>query len=453
MAKKKKTTFECGACGYQTSKWLGKCPECGAWSSFVEIQENTAAYHGQDIAVSPPESISQIEHTAQVRYSSGMPEFDRVLGGGFVPGSLVLVGGEPGIGKSTMMLQVCEKLAHSGKRILYFSGEESPAQIKMRGDRIGAGSDELFISSEVTVSAILAQIEQHKPAMVIVDSIQTVFSEDISSAPGTVSQIREATTKFLFTAKRSGIPFIVIGHITKEGAIAGPKTLEHIVDTVLYFEGERFHARRIVRAVKNRFGSTNEIGIFEMTATGLVPVPNPSAVFISERARDTAGSAIICALEGTRAILLEVQSLAADSNFGTPRRMAIGVDLNRLHLLLAIMEKRLDFAIQRDDVYVNITGGFAVTEPAADLGISMAVASSFLNKPLAEKDVFIGEIGLAGEIRSVAQLEKRVREARAMGFERAVVPAGLQRSIRKLATEKFHVVEVATLKQAFDFIF
>jgi DNA repair protein RadA/Sms len=453
MAKRKRTTFECGSCGYQTAKWLGKCPECGAWSSFLEVPEEAPVYHGQNLAAMAPQAISKIEKSVHPRYSSGMEEFDRVLGGGFVPGSLVLVGGEPGIGKSTMMLQVCEKVAHTGKRVLYFSGEESPTQIKMRGDRIGAISEELFISSEVTVAGILSLVEQHKPSMVIVDSIQTVFSEDISSAPGTVSQIREATTKFLFSAKRSGVPFIVIGHITKEGAIAGPKTLEHIVDTVLYFEGERFHARRIVRAVKNRFGSTNEIGIFEMTATGLVPVPNPSAVFISERARDTAGSSIICALEGTRAILLEVQSLAADSNFGTPRRMAIGVDQNRLHLLLAIMEKRLDFAIQRDDVYVNITGGFAVSEPAADLGVCMAVASSFLNKALGEKDVFIGEIGLAGEIRSVAQLEKRVREARAMGFDRAVVPAGLRKNIRDLARKDFQIVEVATLKQAFDLIF
>ncbi|NOZ12953.1 MAG: DNA repair protein RadA [Acidobacteria bacterium] len=450
---KKKTSFECSACGYQTSKWLGKCPECGAWSSFLEVPEKMPVYHGQDIAAATPEPINEIERAVHFRYSSGMPEFDRVLGGGFVPGSLVLVGGEPGIGKSTMMLQVCEKLAETGKRVLYFSGEESPTQIKMRGDRIGAVSGNLYISSEVTVSGILSQVERHKPSMVIVDSVQTVFSEDISSAPGTVSQIREATTKFLFSAKRSGIPFIVIGHITKEGSIAGPKTLEHIVDTVLYFEGERFHARRIVRAVKNRFGSTNEIGIFEMTASGLVPVPNPSAVFISERARDTAGSAIICALEGTRAILLEVQSLAADSNFGTPRRMAIGVDQNRLHLLLAIIEKRLDFAIQRDDVYVNITGGFTVSEPAADLGVSMAVASSFLNKPLGEKDVFIGEIGLAGEIRSVAQLEKRVREARAMGFERVIAPSGLSKNIRELANREFQIAEVATLKQAFDLIF
>ncbi|RLE17987.1 MAG: DNA repair protein RadA [Acidobacteria bacterium] len=453
MAKKKKATFECGACGYQTSKWLGKCPECGAWNSFLEVPEESAIYHGQDLSVAAPQPISKIEKSEHPRYSSGIPEFDRVLGSGFVPGSLVLVGGEPGIGKSTMMLQVCEKLAHTGKRVLYFSGEESPSQIKMRGDRIGAVSDNLFISSEVTVAGILSLVEQHKPAMVIVDSIQTVFSEDISSAPGTVSQIREATTKFLFAAKRSGVAFIVIGHITKEGAIAGPKTLEHIVDTVLYFEGERFHARRIVRAVKNRFGSTNEIGIFEMTADGMVAVPNPSAVFISERAREAAGSAIICALEGTRAILLEVQALAADSNFGTPRRMAIGVDQNRLHLLLAIMEKRLDFAIQRDDVYVNITGGFAVSEPAADLGVCMAVASSFLNKPLGEKDVFIGEIGLAGEIRSVAQLEKRIREARAMGFERAIVPGGLRKNIRDLATKEFQIAEVATLKQAFDLIF
>lgn len=451
MARKKKTIFECESCGYRSSKWMGKCPDCDSWNSFLEVKEAAEPeYRGQALSTDGPVPICDIDTEQVDRISTGMGEVDRVLGGGVVPGSLVLIGGEPGIGKSTLMLQVCQKLAENNCRVLYMSGEESPNQIRIRGSRVGCEHPEILVSGEVTVEGILAQMEKEKPGLIVIDSIQTVFSTELTSAPGTVSQIREATTKFLYAAKRSGIPLVIIGHITKEGAIAGPKTLEHIVDTVLYFEGERFHSRRVVRSVKNRFGSTNEVGIFDMTGKGLVGVPNPSAVFLSERATDAAGSAVISAIEGTRAILLEVQALAADSGFGNPRRMAIGVDANRLNLLLAIMEKRLDFAIQRDDVYVNITGGVSVVEPAADLGIAFAVASSFLNRSLDVEDIFVGEIGLAGEIRSVAQLEKRVREAKAMGFKRAFVPPKLTGDVKALGKGGFTLEPVSSLKEAFD---
>jgi len=451
MMGKKKTIFECESCGHRSSKWMGKCPDCGSWNSFLEIKETPEpVYRGQALSTEAPIPICEIDQAQVDRIMTGIGEVDRVLGGGIVPGSLVLIGGEPGIGKSTLMLQVCQRLAESDLRVLYLSGEESPNQIRIRGGRVGCEHPGILVSGEVTVEGILSLMEKEFPGLVVIDSIQTVFSTELTSAPGTVSQIREATTKFLYAAKRSGVPLVIIGHITKEGAIAGPKTLEHIVDTVLYFEGERFHSRRIVRSVKNRFGSTNEVGIFDMTADGLVGVPNPSAVFLSERATDAAGSAVISAIEGTRAILLEVQALAAESGFGNPRRMAIGVDANRLNLLLAIMEKRLDFAIQRDDVYVNITGGVSVVEPAADLGIAFAVASSFLNRSLAVEDIFVGEVGLAGEIRSVAQLEKRLREAKAMGFKRAFVPPKISAEIKSLAGKGFLLEPVATLKEAFD---
>lgn len=447
---KRKTVFECEACGYRSSKWMGRCPDCGGWSTFLERKETEEpAYRGQVLSQDPPRPIHEIREETVDRIETGNSEVDRVLGGGLVPGSLILIGGEPGIGKSTLMLQVCQLLAKQGRKVVYFSGEESPSQIRIRGDRIGCTNGNILVSGEVTVEGILDQLAS-SPGLAVVDSIQTVFSKSLTSAPGTVSQIREATTKFLYAAKRSGIPLVIIGHITKEGSIAGPKTLEHIVDTVLYFEGERYHSRRVIRSVKNRFGSTNEVGIFDMTAGGLEPVPNPSAAFLSERAHEAAGSAIVSAIEGTRAILLEVQALAAESGFGTPRRMGIGVDANRLHLLLAIMEKRLDFAIQRDDVYVNITGGFAVQEPAIDLGIAFAVASGFMNRPLDPEDLFVGEVGLSGEIRSVSQLERRLREARSMGFKRAFVPPGFPDQVKALENDRFRIEPVKTLRVAFD---
>jgi len=452
---KKNTKFECEHCGYQTAKWMGKCPDCNSWNSFIEIREEVSK-NKRNSSLSKqikPLPLTAVSKETVTRIPSGISEFDRSLGGGFVPGSLVLIGGEPGIGKSTLMLQVCKNIADKNQKVLYFSGEESPSQIKMRGERINSLSDNILMSGEITINGILKQIEELQPSLVIIDSIQTMYSPDLSSAPGTVSQIREATHKFLISAKSSEIPFVVIGHITKEGSIAGPKTLEHIVDTVLYFEGERFHSRRIIRAVKNRFGSTNEIGIFEMTELGLIPVTNPSDVFISERTPETTGSSIISALEGSRALLVELQALVTETSFGNPRRMAIGVDVNRLQMLLAIMEKRLDFAIQRDDVYVNAAGGFSVNEPAADLGIAFAIASSFLEKPLAIEDVFIGEIGLSGELRTVSQAEKRIKEAKSLGFKRVFIPFTTNKQITKIQTQKFQIIMSKTLREAFNSYF
>ncbi len=451
----KNTKFECEHCGYQTTKWMGKCPDCNSWNSFIEIKEvkNKGKRQSSLSKLAKPLPLSAVENETVTRIETGISEFDRSLGGGFVPGSLVLLGGEPGIGKSTLMLQVCKNIADQGKKVLYFSGEESPSQIKMRGERINALSDNVLMSGEISIDGILKLIEEENPSFVIIDSIQTMYSPDLNSAPGTVSQIREATHKFLITAKSSEIPFVLIGHITKEGSIAGPKTLEHIVDTVLYFEGERFHARRIIRAVKNRFGSTNEIGIFEMTEVGLVEVTNPSDIFISERAPETTGSSIISAVEGSRALLVEIQALVSETSFGNPRRMAIGVDVNRLQMLLAIMEKRLDFAIQRDDVYVNAAGGFSINEPGADLGIAFAVASSFLDKPLATEDVFIGEVGLSGELRTVSQAEKRIKEAKALGFKRVYCSYTNNKQITKLQSPKFQINMSKTLRESFNSYF
>lgn len=448
---KNNSKFECEHCGYQTKKWMGKCPDCGSWSSFLEIKEEPkkGKRHEALVKESKPVPITSLNKEKIERIKTGISEFDRSLGGGFVPGSLVLIGGEPGIGKSTLMLQVCKNIADRNNKVLYFSGEESPSQIKIRGERIKSLSENILMSGEITISGILKQIENEKPGLVIIDSIQTMYSPDLNSAPGTVSQIREATHKFLIAAKSSNIPFVVIGHITKEGSIAGPKTLEHIVDTVLYFEGERFHSRRIIRAVKNRFGSTNEIGIFEMTESGLIPVTNPSEIFISERSPETTGSSIISAIEGTRALLIEIQALVSETNFGNPRRMAIGVDVNRLQMLLAIMEKRLDFAIQRDDVYVNAAGGFTINEPGADLGIAYAIASSFLDKPLGTKDIFIGEIGLSGELRTVTQAEKRINEAKSLGFENVYCPIIKNKQILNLQTGKFKIFMAKTLRESF----
>ncbi len=449
----KSTYFECEHCGYKSRKWLGKCPDCGSWNSFLEIKEETnknkkVSLSGNRTA---PSSITEIDSADYMRIDTGIEEFNRVLGGGFVPGSLTLLGGEPGIGKSTLMLQISNNIAKKGK-VLYFSGEESPSQIKLRAERINALNKNILLSGEVVLENILEQIKQTNPLFVVIDSIQTMFSTGLPSAPGTVSQIREVTTNLLFEAKNSGIPILIIGHITKEGAIAGPKTLEHIVDTVLYFEGDRFQSRRLVRAIKNRFGSTNELGLFEMTSKGLIPVLNPSEFFIGERPDDTTGSAIVCAIEGTRALLVELQALVSESAFGTPRRMAIGVDINRLHLLLAIIEKRLDYLIGRDDVYLNVAGGLSINEPSVDLGIAFAVVSSFLNKPLDRHTVFIGEIGLSGEIRSVSSINKRLSEAANLGFKKAIIP-DTREKIELKVKNKLKLIKAKTLKQAFDIVF
>ncbi len=427
-----KSVFVCQECGAQAPKWMGRCAECGAWNSLVEerpaeqTQVMTAAAghrYAQPGAGGISKLYADVELANALRLSSGITEFDRVLGGGIVPGSLVLLGGEPGIGKSTLLLQAAAHFAREVGPVLYASGEESEHQIKSRGDRLGIGAAPLYLLSETCIERILEEIARLKPALVIIDSVQTVFSIKFQSAPGSIGQVREAATQFLFAAKGQNIPTILVGHVTKDGSLAGPKVLEHVVDTVLYFEGERHHSHRVVRAVKNRFGAVSELGVFEMTGEGLRPVPNPSKLFLSERASGTPGSAVLCCVEGSRPILVEVQALVSTSTYGNARRMAIGIDQNRLSLLLAVLEKRAGLSLAGDDVYVNIAGGMSIEEPAADLSVVAAVASSVRNRGLAPATAVFGEVGLSGEIRGIPQAALRIREAAQMGFTRVVMPS------------------------------
>src|SRR5438105_837635 len=426
-----KVVFVCQECGAQAPKWAGRCNECGAWNSMVEervSQEPTAAAaagnrYSQFGAAGSAKLYADVETTNATRLSSGINEFDRVLGGGIVPGSLVLLGGEPGIGKSTLLLQAAAHFANSVGPVLYASGEESEHQIKSRGDRLGVGAAPLYLLSETCIERILEEMARLRPALVIIDSIQTVFSIKFQSAPGSIGQVREAATQFLFAAKGQNIPTVLVGHVTKDGNLAGPKALEHVVDTVLYFEGERHHSHRVVRAIKNRFGAVSELGVFEMTGSGLRPVANPSRLFLSERASGTPGSAVLCCVEGSRPILVEVQALVSTSTYGNARRMAIGIDPNRVSLLLAVLEKRAGLNLAGDDVYVNIAGGMSIEEPAADLSVVAAVASSVRNRGLAPSTAVFGEVGLSGEIRGIPQAALRIREAAQMGFTRVVMPA------------------------------
>jgi DNA repair protein RadA/Sms len=426
-----KTVFVCQECGAQAPKWTGRCADCGAWNSLVEERPAIAAdsagraenRYAQFGAGGNAKLYAEVENANAARLTTGVDEFDRVLGGGVVPGSLVLLGGEPGIGKSTLLLQAAGHFAREVGPVLYASGEESEHQIKSRGDRLGIGAAPLYLLSETCIERILEEIARLKPALVVVDSIQTVFSIKFQSAPGSIGQVREAATQFLFAAKGQNIPTVLVGHVTKDGSLAGPKVLEHVVDTVLYFEGERHHSHRVVRAVKNRFGAVSELGVFEMTGSGLRPVPNPSKLFLSERATGTPGSAVLCSIEGSRPILVEVQALVSTSTYGNARRMAIGIDQNRLSLLLAVLEKRAGLSLAGDDVYVNIAGGMSVEEPAADLSVAAAVASSVRNRGLAPATAVFGEIGLSGEIRGIPQATLRIREAVQMGFTRIVMPA------------------------------
>ncbi len=431
-----KIVFVCQECGAQSPKWLGRCADCGAWNSLVEERATDPAAAGvggigggapnryaQFAAGGAAKLYADIDTADAMRLSTGIDEFDRVLGGGIVPGSLVLLGGEPGIGKSTLLLQAAAHFARAVGPVLYASAEESEHQIKSRGDRLGVGVAQLYLLSETCVERILEEIARLKPSLVIIDSVQTVWSNKFQSAPGSIGQVREAATQFLFAAKGQNIPTVLVGHVTKDGSLAGPKVLEHVVDTVLYFEGERHHSHRVVRAVKNRFGAVSELGVFEMTGAGLRPVPNPSQLFLSERASGTPGSAVLCSVEGVRPILVEVQALVSTSTYGSARRMAIGIDQNRLALLLAVLEKRAGLNLAGDDVYVNVAGGMTVEEPAADLGVLAAVASSVRNRALAPATAIFGEVGLSGEIRGVPQAALRVREAVQMGFTRLVIPA------------------------------
>ncbi|OEU52038.1 MAG: DNA repair protein RadA [Desulfobacterales bacterium S3730MH5] len=403
---------------------MGKCPECGEWGGLVEERQVPTLSSGRSATSwgSRPVPIDSVEMNQQMRITTGIQEFDRVLGGGLVPGSLVLVGGDPGIGKSTLMLQVLHKLSDSKHKALYISGEESLEQIKLRSDRLSTVSDNLWVVSEVAIESIRAMADEMVPNVMVVDSIQTVFTPELTSAPGSVSQVREATMHLMYLAKRTGIPIFLVGHVTKDGAIAGPRLLEHMVDTVLYFEGERNNIFRILRAVKNRFGSTNEIGVFEMRDDGLCEVINPSTIFLSQRPSLVPGSVVTASIEGTRPILLELQALVGRASFGTPRRTVIGVDYNRVSLLVAVMEKKLGLQLMNQDIFVNVTGGVKVDEPAVDLAIVSAIASSFLDKPVKESTLVLGEIGLTGEIRAISHVEARVHEAQKMGFRRCLLP-------------------------------
>lgn len=425
MAKGQKTIYYCQNCGHESAKWMGQCPACKEWNTFVEEVVSKSAGPGSSSKRTKeirPVPLSEISGESEARMTSGILELDRVLGGGVVPGSLVLVGGDPGIGKSTLLLQVCRNMANAGKRIWYVSGEESLQQIKLRADRIGEISDAMQLLCETNLSDVAAAIRKGKPEVVVIDSIQTMYSEEISSAPGSVSQIRQATGVFMQLAKMEKITIFLVGHVTKEGVVAGPRVLEHMVDTVLYFEGDRHASYRILRGVKNRFGSTNEIGVFEMRKEGLVEVLNPSEYMLNGRPENVPGSIVACSVEGTRPILLEVQALVSRTNFGFPRRTANGSDLNRMNLLLAVLEKRAGLALGECDAYVNIAGGIRMNEPAMDLGVALALVSSASEFVIPKDVVCFGEVGLAGEIRGVSLAAARVQEAKKLGFRACILP-------------------------------
>ena len=451
MAKSKKNVFFCQNCGHEESKWLGQCPACKEWNTFVEekaapVKPGAAKAMHEAQAV----SLNSISTGEDERVDTGIEELDRVLGGGIVQGSLVLVGGDPGIGKSTLLLQVCQRLSDMGKKVLYISGEESLRQIKLRANRMGDFKDTLSLLCETNLDIIRRVIEQHKPEMAVVDSIQTMYSEEVASAPGSVSQVRESTNILMQLAKGLNISIFIVGHVTKEGTVAGPRVLEHMVDTVLYFEGDRHASYRILRGVKNRFGSTNEIGVFEMREEGLAEVKNPSEFMLSGKPEHASGSVVACAMEGTRPMLMEIQALVCRSNFGMPRRTAAGLDYNRVNLLMAVLEKRLGFPLSNYDAYVNIAGGIRLSEPAADLGIVMAVASSYKNKPVSEDTIVFGEVGLSGEIRAVTMPEQRVAEAKKLGFKTCVIPEVSMKAVGTVSG--IEVLGVKSVNQAINYM-
>ncbi|MCR4435171.1 MAG: DNA repair protein RadA [Clostridiales bacterium] len=450
---KAKSIFICQECGYESTGWLGKCPACNMWNTFVEeLQERGQKAPGAAAADVKAVSINDIQVDTEERYPTGMKEMDRVLGGGIVKGSLILVGGDPGIGKSTLLLQVCQNIRHASK-ILYVSGEESIRQIKMRADRLGIKKPGLMLVSETNFKMIEKLIEGENPELVIIDSIQTIFDDGLTSAPGSVSQVRGVTSGLMRIAKGSGIAVMIVGHVTKEGALAGPRVLEHMVDTVLYFEGDRHLSYRVLRAVKNRFGSTNEIGIFEMRDTGLAEVDNPSMTMLSGRPEDVPGSVVISSIEGTRPMLVEIQALVCATNFGMPRRMATGIDYNRITLLMAVLEKRVGMQLGSYDAYVNVIGGLKLDEPACDLGIVTAIASSFREKAVDPGSVLVGEVGLTGEIRAVSQIEKRIMEAARIGFKSCIIPAGNAKMLdRSREIEGIRIKKVENVQQALEIL-
>ena len=455
MAKSKaKTVFFCKECGYETPKWMGQCPGCHQWNTMTEekvspVSKGTGK-RGDNLPRQELTGLFEVSMEEEDRSSSGIPELDRVLGGGIVKGSLTLVGGDPGIGKSTLLLQICRYQANSGKKVVYVSGEESLKQIKMRAQRLGGFKQNVFLLCETDINAAAEAVREAKPDMVVVDSVQTMYSEEITSAAGSVSQVREVTSVLMQLAKVEGIAVFLVGHVTKEGALAGPKLLEHMVDTVLYFEGERYNSYRLVRAVKNRFGSTNELGVFEMKDVGLVELTNPSQVLISEKPKDVSGSVIISTVEGTRPMLLELQALVAPTNFGMARRTSTGVDFNRVALLLAVLEKRIGLQIQNQDVYINVVGGIKINEPSIDLGIVIAVASSFRNIPIASDVVVTGEVGLTGEIRAVSYIEKRIAECKKLGFKKIVIPRNNYEAVKDV--KGIEIIPVDNLRQAINIV-
>ena len=458
MAKGKTTAFFCQNCGYESAKWMGQCPACREWNTFVEepvvkttgTKTSAAAGSTRRMQLQEPSRLVSIKPQENLRISTGMEELDRVLGGGIVTGSLVLVGGDPGIGKSTLLLQVCRNFSDAGAKVLYISGEESLKQIKMRAERIGSFNDNLLLLCETNLSLIEDTIRSRKPQIVIIDSIQTMYSEDVSAAPGSVSQVRESTALFLQLAKGLGVSIFIVGHVTKEGTVAGPRVLEHMVDTVLYFEGDRYASYRILRSVKNRFGSTNEIGVFEMREEGLTEVRNPSEYMLSGRPKDACGCVVACTVEGTRPLMVEMQALVCHSNFGIPRRQATGVDFNRVNLLMAVLEKRLGLQMSGCDAYVNLAGGIRIQEPAVDLGMVMAIVSSFKNRPVDESTVVFGEVGLSGEVRAVSLAEQRLQEAVKLGFTTCVMPKANADMLKN--TKSIKVIGVSNVQEAIELI-
>ena len=456
MARNAKTLFSCQACGYQSPKWLGKCPECGQWDSFAEetraAPDKAGPLRGiEGASRSVPVPIDAVDLQERERLSTQIAELDRVLGGGLVQGSLVLIGGEPGIGKSTLMLQALHGMADRQHKVLYVSGEESVQQLRLRSKRLAAGAPLLFVVSEIDLDAILGMVAEHRPHVLVIDSIQTMYSSDLTSAPGSVSQVRDSAMRLMLNAKKSGVPTLLVGHVTKDGAIAGPKLLEHMVDTVLYFEGDRNHVFRILRAVKNRFGSTNEIGVFEMRNGGLAQVPNPSAVFLSERPDNAPGSVVTASMEGTRPILVELQALVSGSNLGTARRTVLGLDAQRVALLVAVMEKKLGLNMIGHDIFMNVAGGVKIDEPAVDLAVLAAIASSFLDRPVAGGTLVLGEVGLAGEVRAIGNMEARLTEAGKMGFHRCLAPRS---TLKRLASKApIELLGVGNVSEAMDVLF
>lgn len=453
MAKNKKTTiFFCQNCGHESPKWMGQCPACKEWNTFVEEPVVATAIRSGMTAggLQKPAALSEISMQEEERLTTGIGELDRVLGGGIVTGSLTLVGGDPGIGKSTLLLQMCRYLAEAGRKVLYISGEESLRQIKMRAERIGKFNDELRLLCETNLDMIEEIIKQEKPKVVIIDSIQTMFSENVSAAPGSVSQVRESTGVFLRLAKGLGVSIFIVGHVTKEGTVAGPRVLEHMVDTVLYFEGDRHASYRILRGVKNRFGSTNEIGVFEMREEGLVQVTNPSEYMLSGRPKGASGCVVACSMEGTRPLMVEIQALVCHSNFGIPRRQATGTDFNRVNLLMAVLEKRVGVQLSGCDAYVNMAGGMKISEPAVDLGIAIAIVSSFKNRAANENMVVFGEVGLSGEVRAVSMAQKRVQEAKKLGFSACILPKANADSVKDI--EGIKIIGVSNVAEAIDYM-